>query len=167
MKRRSAQPSHVDWRRVVASGALWAVVYNFLWGIAWFAFMRREWLEAVVALGKPLPWTGEVWFIWVTFTVPLGIAVIAHAASGGASRRKATIGSIVVWLPFVVGMLVWGSQESFSTRVLVLDAVVNLFALVVAALIGAWSLGPVSNAVADAVADPARSLNRGPSGSPQ
>lgn len=132
-------------RRLVASGALWAVVYNLIWGIAWFAFMRREWLDAMVALGRPLPWTAEVWFTWVALTVPLGMAVMAYAASAGASSWKAIVASLVVWLPFGVGMVVWGINDSVPMRVLALDSLVNLGALVVAALIGAWSLGSGRN----------------------
>lgn len=145
--------SDVSWRGVVASGALWAVVYNLIWGIAWYAFMRGEWLDAVAALGKPLPWTAEVWFVWVTFTVPLGIAIMAHAASGDASSRRSIVASIVVWLPFALGMVVWGVQESLSARVLVLDSLVNLLAMAIAALIGVWSLGSVRLGLAGAARD--------------
>lgn len=38
--------------RVIGAGVLWAVVYNLLWGTAWIAFMRREWLAAMAAWGR-------------------------------------------------------------------------------------------------------------------
>ena len=36
------------WPRIVASGALWATVYNLVWGVAWFAFMRSVRIPAIV-----------------------------------------------------------------------------------------------------------------------
>lgn len=143
MERRFVRRRDVNWRHIVASGALWAVVYNFTWGSAWFAFMRREWLDAVAALGQPLPWTAEVWFVWVTFTFPIGTAVMAHAASRDVSPRRAMAASVMVWALFALGMVVWGGQQSLSARVLALDCLVNLVAMVSASVIGAWSLGPV------------------------
>src|SRR2546428_5076443 len=59
-----------NWRRVVASGAVWTLVYNVVWGVAWFVFMRQEWEEAVAAIGRTSPWTAEVWFLWVVLTCP-------------------------------------------------------------------------------------------------
>ena len=46
--------SNTDW------GALWTVVYNFAWDIAWFAFKRNEWESAMAAAGRSVPWTAEV-----------------------------------------------------------------------------------------------------------
>lgn len=134
---------HVDvnWRRVVASGVLWAVVYNVVWGGAWFAFMHREWAGAAAAIGQPLPWTAEVWLVWVTFTVPLGVAIMSYAASREVIPRNAVLASMAVWLPLAVGMTAWGVRESFTTRVLALDSLVSLVAMIAASLAGARSLG--------------------------
>ena len=68
------------WRRVVASGALWATVYHFMWGLGWFTFMRKEWVGAMSALGRQNPWVAEVWFLWAALTVPIGVALMAYAA---------------------------------------------------------------------------------------
>lgn len=49
--------------RVTMSGLLWAIVYNALWGVAWFTFMRDEWRNAFTAVGQPLAWTPRVWLV--------------------------------------------------------------------------------------------------------
>lgn len=130
----------IPWPRVVASGALWAVVYNFVWGVAWFAFMRSEWMDAVAAIRQPLPWTAEVWFLWVTLTLPIGVAIMAYAAGRPRSTPKtAAWAAVGVWLPMTLGMAVWAWQESLPMRVILLDSAVNLVGMVAASLAGAWS----------------------------
>ena len=66
-------------RLIVASGALWAVVYNFTWGIAWFGFMRSEWERAMAAVGRPVPFTAEVWFEPMGRGSDLHLAARTHA----------------------------------------------------------------------------------------
>jgi hypothetical protein len=130
----------VFWRRVVASGALWVVVYNFIWGVAWFAFMRREWLDAVAAIRKPLPWTAEVWFLWVTLTLPIGVAIMAYVAGRARYAPKiAVYVAVGLWLPMTLGMAAWAWQESLSMRVIALDSAVNFVGMVAASLAGGWS----------------------------
>src|SRR5207237_4428139 len=97
--------SSTNWRRVVAAGALWTLVYNFVWGVAWFAFMRSEWEEAVAAIRRPMPWTAEIWFLWVVLTVPIGVAVMAYAASHTRSPYRAAVSAAVAgWLLLTLGM---------------------------------------------------------------
>jgi len=128
------------WPRVVASGALWATVYNLVWGVAWFAFMRSEWLDAMSAIEQPTPWTAEVWFLWATLTLPIGVAIMAYAADRPHSATKiAVYAAVGLWLPMALAMGVWAWQESLPTRVIALDAAVNLFAMVAASLAGGWS----------------------------
>ena len=132
--------SRINWPRVVGSGALWTVVYNFVWGVAWFAFMRKEWLDAVAAIRHPLPFTAEVWFLWVTLTPPIGVAIMAYAASRPRSAPKtAVFGAVALWLLMTLGMAAWGWQESLSMRVIAMDSTVNLVAMVAASLAGGWS----------------------------
>jgi hypothetical protein len=45
----------VLWMPVLGGGLLWALVYNLVWGVAWFTLMRREWLNAVAAIDGSLP----------------------------------------------------------------------------------------------------------------
>lgn len=133
--------SSTNWPRLVASGALWAVVYNFVWGAAWFAFMRREWQDAPAALGRGMPWPAEVWFIMAVLSLPIGVAIMAYAASRAPSvARVAVYAAVAVWVLMTMGMAGWGWSESYSLRILILDSIVNLVAMVAAALAGAWSL---------------------------
>lgn len=141
MKGWSVLANSSNWPRVVASGALWAVVYNLVWGVAWFAFMRREWLDAVAAIGQPLPWTAEVWFLWVVLTLPIGVAIMAHAASHVRSAPKSSVyAAVAVWLLMTLGMAGWGVQDSLSIRVIAMDSTVNLVGMVAASVAGVWSL---------------------------
>lgn len=141
MKGSTAPVNRIDWPRVVASGALWTVVYNFVWGVAWFTFMRREWMEAVVSIGQPLPWTAEVWFVWVVCTLPIGVAFSAHAASHAHTALKTTLyPAVAVWLMMTLGMVVWFVQESFPLRVIAIDSTVNLVGMLAASLACGWSL---------------------------
>jgi len=132
--------SSTNWRRVVAAGALWTLVYNFVWGVAWFAFMRKEWEEAVAAIRRPLPWTGEVWFLWAALTVPMGVAIMAYAAGRSSSLYTAAVSAAAaVWLLLTSGMGAYSLSQSLSMRVIALDSSVNLAGMVAASLAGAWS----------------------------
>ncbi len=132
--------SSIKWRRIVASGALWTLVYNLVWGLAWFAFMRREWEQAVAAIRRPLPWTAEVWFLWAVLTVPMGVAIIAYSASRARSSTAASVlAALLVWLLLTIGMAVHCLSQSLSVRVIALDSAVNLAAMVAASFAGAWS----------------------------
>ena len=130
----------INWPRVGASGALWALVYNLIWGVAWFAFMRKAWQDAVTAINKPMPWTAEVWFIWVVLTVPIGVAIMAYAAGhAGSASRAAIYASLPLWGLMTAGMAIHAWQESFSMRVIFLDSTMNLVAMVAASFAGGWS----------------------------
>jgi len=72
-----------NWFRVLASGVVWAAVYNLIWGLAWFLWMRREWLTATAASNHAMPWK-EIWIIWGVFSLPLGIVAMAHIALGAS-----------------------------------------------------------------------------------
>ncbi len=132
------------WLRIFAGGAAWAAAYNSVWGIAWFVFMRREWLEATVASGRPMPWTPDFLVVWLPLTLPFGVAITAYMTSGSrqaAALRAALAASLVIWVPGTVGMAVWAWQEALSPRVIAIDSAVNLFALVVASLVLGLGLG--------------------------
>ena len=48
------EPMHTRrWPRFLAGGALWAAIYNAIWGVARFTFMRREWDTALAAIKHP------------------------------------------------------------------------------------------------------------------
>jgi hypothetical protein len=129
------------WARIVAAGAVWAVVYNLVWGIAWFAFMRLEWLDAMAAIKEELPFTPPVWDVWVALTLPIGVAAMAYLAgrprSGSGSALSA---SLTLWLPLSIGTFASGVQDRLSVRVLALDAMANLVAMLAASFAGRWIL---------------------------
>jgi hypothetical protein len=124
-----------SWLRVTAVGVLWSLVYNAVWGAAWFVFMRREWQTAFAAIGRGLAWTPVVWLVWVVATVPLGVVLMTYAARVGDPGRAGVRATLAVFLIFALGMTVWGLQEALSLRVLGLDAVVNAVAMAAATLV--------------------------------
>jgi hypothetical protein len=133
--------------RIAVSGLVWAAVYNALWGVAWFTFMRHEWQTAFAVIGRPLAWTADVWFVWVIVTPPLGAAVMAHAGSGPRRLLLALRGALLLFVLFSLGMTIWGVQESLSPRVLVLDALVNAVSMPIASLAAVAALRPRHGAV--------------------
>ena len=126
--------------RVFASGLCWAAAYNAIWALAWFTFMRAEWQNAFADLGRPMAWTTEVWTVWVVMTLPLGVAVMAHAQSMPRVSRAAVRASLMLMLVFVLALTLWGLAESLSLRVLALDALVNAVGMPSASLAAARML---------------------------
>src|SRR5205085_10409698 len=103
------------------------------------AFMREEWWTAAAAIGRPMPWTADVWILFGILTLPLGAAIVAYAASPGRSPRKAALHAcFAMWAVLTPGMAI--SCIQFSMRVIVLDVSVNLIAMLVASLGAVWSL---------------------------
>ncbi len=137
----AADVPRVSWMRVIAGGTLWAVVYNLVWGVAWFLFMRREWRDAFAVIKRPLLFTADIWVLWIALTLPIGVAIAAYAASPARSSppKAAVYAAITLWLLMTVGMAVWGRQDSLSTRIIVLDSIVNLIAMLAASLTGTWN----------------------------
>ena len=126
----------LSWMRVIAGGVLWAAVYNLVWGVAWFVFMRREWRDAFAAINRPLLFTADTWIFWIALTLPVGVAIVAYAANPlrSVSAPKATVyAGMTLWLVMTVGMATWSWQDSLSIRIIALDAIVNLVAVMVPA----------------------------------
>lgn len=140
----------MKWLRLTAGAVVWALVYNAVWGAAWFVFMRREWLDASAAAGQGFPWTAEVWLVWLALTLPFGAALVIYIAGPSAGATKRAIGgTVAVWSLMTAGMVVWGLSESLSVRILTLDSLVNLAALLAGSFAGArvmralgvWAVG--------------------------
>lgn len=128
-----AERGPIDRWRMVARGVLWAVLYNFGWGVAWFAFMRAEWRAAATAVGRAMPWTADVWIIMGILTFPLGAAIVAYAASPERPKLKSALyASVAMWAVLTVGMAI--SCRQFSARVIALDIGVNLIAILAASI---------------------------------
>ena len=115
------------------------MIYNLVWGIAWFAFMREEWQAAATAIGRPMPWTAEIWMLMGILALPIGAAIAAYAASPARTALKASLhASIAAWVVLSLGMA--GSCSQFSMRIIVVDCFVNLIAVLAASVVTAWSL---------------------------
>ena len=141
----------LSWMRAIAGGALWAAVYNLVWGLAWFVFMRREWREAFAAINRPLLFTVDIWIFWIALTLPIGVSIVAYAANRArsVSAPKATVhAGMTLWLVMTVGMAIWSWQNSLSIRIIALDSIVNLVAMMVPALFARLSPGKSANRTA-------------------
>jgi hypothetical protein len=116
------------------------VAYNLVWGLAWFAFMRREWLSAAAARKQAFPFT-EIWAIWLVLTIPIGVAIVWFCASNrlryGPGPKVAVRASAASWVSMTVPMVAWAAVTSLPMGVIALDSVVNLAALLAASLVAA------------------------------
>jgi hypothetical protein len=73
-------------------------------------------------------------------TLPIGVAIMAYTASRRHSGLKVAVYIAVgLWLMMTMGMAGWGWQDSISMRVIALDSIVNLVAMVTASVAGGWS----------------------------
>ena len=126
-----------SWMRVIVGGALWAGFYNLVWGMAWFVFMRREWRDAFAAIKRPLLFTADIWIFWIALTLPIGVAIVAYASNPArsVSAPKATVyAGVTLWVVMTAGMATWSWQNSLSIRIIALDSLANLVAMMVPAL---------------------------------
>jgi hypothetical protein len=73
--------------QVLVAGLLWAIVYSLVWGVAWFAFMRSAWYDALADGNRQMPWT-EIWSIWAVLNVPLGVATAAYLRVDAPFRNR-------------------------------------------------------------------------------
>jgi len=67
----------------------------------------------------------------------MGVAVAAYAAnpSRSVSAPKAAVyAGMTLWLIMTAGMATWSWQNSLSIRIIVLDSIVNLVAIMAPAL---------------------------------
>ena len=122
---------------VLLAGLLWAIVYSLVWGVAWFAFMRSAWYDALADGNRQMPWT-EIWTIWAVLNVPLGIATAAYLRQRErvATESRTLIAVVLVlWVPMTVGMTGWAWSESLSLALIAIDSAVNLVGLAIASLL--------------------------------
>jgi hypothetical protein len=123
--------------QVLVAGLLWAIVYSLVWGVAWFAFMRSAWYDALADGNRQMPWT-EIWSIWAVLNVPLGVATAAYLRQRGRAvpESRALIAVVLVlWAPMTVGMTGWAWSESLSLKLIAIDSAVNLVGLAIASLL--------------------------------
>ena len=122
---------------VLVAGLLWAIVYSLVWGVAWFAFMRSAWYDALADGNRQMPWT-EIWSIWAVLNVPLGMATAAYLRHRDrvAPKSNALVAVVLVlWVPMTIGMAGWAWYESISLGLIAVDSAVNLVGLAGASLL--------------------------------
>src|SRR5947209_4042071 len=104
--------------------------------------MRREWGDAFAVIHRPAPLTPDIWILWAVLTVPMGVAIVAYAATPILSAAAKTVyASVTLWLLMTAGMAIWGRRASLPSRVIALDVLVNLVVMLLASLAAVWSLG--------------------------
>ena len=132
---------HATFLRRCGGIALWFLGYHAVWGAAWFAFMRREWLAATAAVHRTEPWN-EIWLVFIVLDLVIGAVIVSYVAADPRESwiRRALSASALVWLVMTAGMAGWGWMESFGARVIVLDSAVNLAAMLAAGMAGSWAL---------------------------
>ena len=82
-----------------------------------------------------MPWTTEVWVVWVACTFPIGAAIATYAASHlRCATRHAVAASLVAWMLLASGTAISFIQPSFSARIIAMDCGVNLIGMLLAAL---------------------------------
>jgi hypothetical protein len=96
----------------------------------------------VAAIKRPLLFTADIWIFWIALTLPIGVAIEAHAANPVRSvSAKATVYSgMTLWLVMTAGMATWSWQNSLSIRIIALDSIVNLVPMMVPALFARLTL---------------------------
>lgn len=132
----------INWARVLLGGVLWFIVFNVLWSAAWILYLGKDVLAAFRALNRPFELTA-----WVAFglavTLVVGIFSIWFYAAirprYGLGPKTAARAGLAVWLAVnLVPTLWWGWLVQLPTRLVALDVVTNLVAIVAATLAGAW-----------------------------
>jgi hypothetical protein len=95
----------------------------------------------MAAIKHPLRLTPDVWILWIALTLPIGVAIMAYAASRAqftSPLKTAVYAGVALSLLMTLGMMGWGWQESIPVRAMALDSLVNLVAMVTASLAGGW-----------------------------
>lgn len=133
----------INWGRVLLGGALFFVVYNALGATAWYLFNQSEWLPALQALGRPFQPTASFIVFFLVLTLIVGIFAIWFYAAirprYGPGPRTAACAGFALWLIGAAGpMAVYGWVLSFPPRLIVMNVVTALVAIVLATLAGAW-----------------------------
>ncbi len=116
-------------------GLAWASFYNAVWWISWVAFMRREWTEAMAAIGRANPFTAPFWAAWFAMILPIGVAIMLYLRT---RPRRGGTAALAIWVLMSLGLGIWARSYGLSWRIIGFDSAVNLIALLVATPVGVW-----------------------------
>ena len=137
----------MNWRSVIVSGLVWALVYSVVGGLAMVLFLAQEFVDELQRLQRPLALTREtllfLGIFGLLFTVTWGcVSMWFYAAIRpryGAGPWTAVIASVGIWLLAVVAPVSHLAAFGISSRRFVIfDLPTELVAIMAATIAGAW-----------------------------
>jgi len=135
--------AHTNRVRVVLGGLLAGVVINVVEFVTNGVVLKADWGQAMQALGKPAVPSGSAIAIYNVWGFLVGIAAVwiyaAIRTRYGAGPSTAARAGVVTWgLAVLLANVANYPLGLFPTRLLVITAVVALFEIIIAAVLGAW-----------------------------
>jgi hypothetical protein len=135
--------AHTNRVRVVLGGLLAGVVINVVEFVTNGVVLKADWGQAMQALGKPAVPSGSAIAIYNVWGFLVGIAAVwiyaAIRTRYGAGPRTAARAGVVTWgLAVLLANVANYPLGLLPTRLLVITAVVALFEIIIAAVLGAW-----------------------------
>lgn len=139
--------ARMNWRSVIVTGLVWALVYSVVGGIAMVVFLGREFVAELERLQRPLAFTREalvfLGIFGLLFTVTWGfVSMWFYAAIRpryGPGPWTAVIAGIGVWLLAVAAPVSHLAAFGISSwRFVMFDLPTELVAIVAATIAGAW-----------------------------
>jgi hypothetical protein len=135
--------THTNRVRVLLGGLLAGVVINLVEFVTNGIILKADWGQAMQALGKSPNITGSAIAIYNVWGLLVGIAAVwiyaAIRPRYGAGAGTAARAGVAAWfLAVLLANLANYPSGVFPTRLLIITAVVALFEIVVATIVGAW-----------------------------
>jgi hypothetical protein len=135
--------AHTNRVRVVLGGLLAGVVINVVEFVTNGVVLKADWGQAMQALGKPAVPSGSAIAIYNVWGFLVGIAAVwiyaAIRTRYGAGPSTAARAGVVTWgLAVLLANVANYPLGLLPTRLLVITAVVALFEMIIAAVLGAW-----------------------------
>ena len=135
--------AHTNRVRVVLGGLLAGVVINVVEFVTNGVVLKADWGQAMQALGKPAVPSGSAIAIYNVWGFLVGIAAVwiyaAIRTRYGAGPSTAARAGVVTWgLAVLLANVANYPLGLLPTRLLVITAVVALFEIIIAAVLGAW-----------------------------
>jgi hypothetical protein len=135
----------INWGRVFLGGLLAGVVINLSEMLLNSVVVKRDWEEAMRALGKDpaAAMAGNAMAIWILWGFLAGIGLVwGYAAIRpryGPGAKTAAIAGVGAWF-FVcfLSNLAMMNMGLFPRRIIMIGLVWGLVELIIAAIVGAW-----------------------------
>lgn len=135
--------AHTNRSRVLLGGLLAGVVINISEFVTNGVVLRADWAQALQALGKAPAPSGSAIAIYNVWGFLVGIAAVwiyaAIRPRYGAGAGTAVRAGIATWgLAVLLANLANYPSGLYPTRLLVITAIVALFEIPIATILGAW-----------------------------